>query len=457
MPKGSVSRLRLRQLEDLFQGGIAGDRSDGELLDQFLRCRDSVGHAAFRALVERHGPMVFRVCRRALNDHHAAQDALQATFLVLARHAGTIRNRDSVSSWLFGVARRAAARLRMEKARQECFESCAAERSLPLTPAQHESAASDSYPELHEEIARLPEKYRLPILLCYFEGLTHEQAATLLRWPVGTVKIRLSRARDRLRAQLEKTGHSPLPLLLNEFRPGSVGELPEHVVQTISRSVCRYATTGIGGELVSSTVIKLTQGVMKSMLMHKLRLTAVVLPGLILVGFGAVVAAQRARDEGAAGEVLAATGGRDDSPSTLQLAGMTELVPDMIVKIRPRFDCRVDRVLVGLGQTVKKGDPLVEIFSGDLAEARNSYEAAASQWARDKNSAAARLKAAHAREQLLVYGLSDAEIDSGRKGDGVEKATMILRSHSEGVVITAHCCAGKSVRQARCTDGHRAD
>ena len=113
MFKGSVSRLQSRQLEDLFHSGIAGDLSDSELLDRFLRCRDSVGEAAFTALVERHGPMVFRVCRQALNDHHSAQDAVQATFLVLARQAGTIRKRPSISSWLFGVARRASARIRI--------------------------------------------------------------------------------------------------------------------------------------------------------------------------------------------------------------------------------------------------------------------------------------------------------------------------------------------------------
>ena len=89
--------------------------SDSELLDRFMRCNDEVGEAAFRALVERHGPMVFRVCTQALNDQHAAEDAMQVTFLVLARQAGMIRKRPSLSSWLFGVARRAAARIRMEE------------------------------------------------------------------------------------------------------------------------------------------------------------------------------------------------------------------------------------------------------------------------------------------------------------------------------------------------------
>ncbi len=457
MFKGSVSRLRFRQLEDLFHTGIAGDLSDSELLDRFLCCEDSVGEAAFAALVQRHGPMVFRVCRQALKNHHAAQDAVQATFLVLARQAGTIRKRTSVSSWLYGVARRAAARIRMEEARRRWYELRAVDRSSALFAAQQEPLASELYPELHAEIERLPEKYRVPIVLCYFEGLTHEQAASRLRWPLGTVKIRLSRARERLRSRLEARGRPSLLLLpANAFRPGHLAELPENLVNAITPAGCRYATTGVAGGLVSSAVIKITQGVMQSMLMYKLKLAGAFLCSIFVLGLGALVAAQQAAGKGADGQALAAVAETDYSPTMLRLNGTTELVPDMIVRVHPRFECRVDRVLVDIGQRLKKGDPVVELFSTELARAKNDYQTAVTQWARDKrvvdstrkiagenalvieaenNEAQSRLKARTAKEQLLVYGVTDEEIENIGKGDGLEKAKMILRSRGEGLVI----------------------
>ena len=288
MFKGSVARLRFRQLEDLFHTGIAGDLSDSELLDRFLRCRDQVGEAAFTALVERHGPMVFRVCKQALNDHHSAQDAVQATFLVLARQARAIRKRPSVSSWLFGVARRASARIRMEEARRQQYELRSLERSSALISAPQELPDPDPYPELHAEILRLPEKYREPIVLCYFVGLTHEQAANRLRWPLGTVKIRLSRARERLRSRLERRGRAPQLLFpASPLQPGNVAALPENLVNSISRAASQSATKGIAGGLVAAKVVKVTQGVLQSMLFDKLKIAAVVFSGLTLLGFGA--------------------------------------------------------------------------------------------------------------------------------------------------------------------------
>ena len=243
MDSGSVSRLRSRQLEDLFHTGIAGDLTDGDLLDRFLRCRDSVGEAAFTALVERHGPMVLRVCRHVLSDHHSAQDAVQATFLVLARKAGTIRMRRSVASWLFGVARRASARIRKEEARRHRYELRSFERSSALMSARQELSDPDPHPELHAEIQRLPEKYRVPIVLCYFEGLTHEQVANRLCWPLGTVKIRLSRARERLRSRLERRGRARQFLFpANPLRPQNYTALPEHLVSAIAQAACRSMT-----------------------------------------------------------------------------------------------------------------------------------------------------------------------------------------------------------------------
>ena len=383
MLKRSTSGRGLRRLEHLLRDGIAGDLSDSELLDRFLGSRDSAGDAAFTALVERHGAMVFRVCRQTLLDHHAAQDAVQATFLVLAKRAGAIRKRTSVSSWLFGVARRAAARIRMEEARRRHHELQRAAR-LPVTSDFQELADPDPYPELHAEIERLPQKYRAPIVLCYLEGLTHEQAASRLRWPLGTVKIRLTRGRERLRRGSRNKGGwrsccCRRVRCVQVTRWNCLNTWP-------ARSPRRHAGTGrrpLSVRPVSTVVIRVTKGVLRSMLIHKLKLAGVVVSGLFLIGFSAV-AAQRAARQADEVRIAAEVGEQTVSRSTLNLFGKLDLVPDMVVRVHTPVECRVDEVLVELGQTVKKGDPLLESFSTELAEAKRDYLAASSQWERDR-------------------------------------------------------------------------
>jgi RND family efflux transporter MFP subunit len=470
MLKGPVSRFNLRQIEGLFHAGIAGDSSDSELLERFLRCSDSVGEAAFTALVERHGPMVLRVCLQALNDRHAAEDAVQVTFLVLARQAGSIRKRASLPSWLFGVALRAAARIRMEEARRRRCETRSAQRSAAsIGSLQEHRVCDDLYPELHAEIERLPEKYRVPVVICYFEGLSHEQAASRLRWPVGTVKIRLTRARAILRARLKRRGRThELLFPASPLRPGQSAALPEHLLNTITQAACPAATNSIGVGLVSSAVVKVTLGVMQSMLFDKLKVVAVALSGLFLLGFGALVAGQQVTGKGAEPRSRdPAITERDDSSSMLRLAGTTDYDPASVTVIRTPFDCRVERVFVELGSTVKKGDPLLELFSTELAEAKSNYEAAVSQHVRDKevldyktplvdagnlrrkeaievkhNEAQSRLKMKLAKDKLLVYGLSEKEIENSKTEDGVEKAKLTLRSRGDGVVVVRKAVLG---------------
>src|SRR4051794_37878936 len=182
MTDGPASGLDLVQLRRLFTGGLLGGLTDGQLLERFVSGGGEDGKAAFEFLVQRHGPMVLRVCTQALKDRHQAEDAFQATFLVLARQASSIRNHDSVGSWLFGIARRAARRIRMDEARRRKHEL----RRLALVPGPWslELESAEHGPELHAAIERLPAKYREPIILCYLEGLTHEQAARQLCWPL---------------------------------------------------------------------------------------------------------------------------------------------------------------------------------------------------------------------------------------------------------------------------------
>jgi RNA polymerase sigma factor (sigma-70 family) len=209
---GGATREIALYLRQLFGEGTLAGLTDGQLLDRFRADGDD---AAFTALVARHGPMVLGVCRSVLRDPDAAEDAFQATFLVLARRAGTVRGSASVGGWLHRVARRVAGR------------ASAARRGTPGTPLppDRDDPAPDADPAraasrrelraiVHEELARLPEPYRAVVLLCDLEGLSHEAAASRLRWPIGTVKGRLSRGRDRLRDRLGRRGVAgPAPLL----------------------------------------------------------------------------------------------------------------------------------------------------------------------------------------------------------------------------------------------------
>jgi len=184
-------------------------RSDEDLIDRFLHGEKSDSQEAFRALVTRHGPMVLSICRCVLDLHQDAEDAFQATFLVLARKAATIRNRRALAGWLCEVARRMAVKAREHAVRQRNLERQVAAMS-PRTIARNEleltASGNELRPILHAEVDRLPERYRVPVILSYLEGKTNEEVAELLEWPVGTVKGRLSRARELLRARLGRRG-----------------------------------------------------------------------------------------------------------------------------------------------------------------------------------------------------------------------------------------------------------
>jgi RNA polymerase sigma factor (sigma-70 family) len=193
--------------------GAIGGSDDADLLARFSarHQRDEAAEAAFRMLVERHGPMVVRVCRQVIGDGHAAEEAAQAVFLVLARKAGSIRIGATVAPWLYGVARRVAARARVRAASQRAREertarTVAAERTDAETAMP---AHQDDWDAVHEEVDRLPEKYRTPVVLCYLQGQTYEEAAQRIGCPVGTIRVRLSRARDRLRDRLTRRGFGP--------------------------------------------------------------------------------------------------------------------------------------------------------------------------------------------------------------------------------------------------------
>ena len=199
--------------------GPAGG-ADADLLERFQRNGDG---AAFELLVWRHGPMVMGVCRHVLRDSHAAEDAFQATFLALARKARSIGRRESVPGWLYTVAIRVALRAR-ERAARRAAREVAARWPGPDEPASPDNDGPEwreLRPLVHEEVDRLPPKFRAVVVLCYLEGRTNAEAAALLGCPKGTVLSRLARARERLRGRLSARGvalaAAPLAFLLGEY------------------------------------------------------------------------------------------------------------------------------------------------------------------------------------------------------------------------------------------------
>jgi RNA polymerase sigma factor (sigma-70 family) len=175
--------------------------TDAELLRRFARRRDE---DAFTALVDRHGPMVYRVCRQLLRDPADVEDAFQAVFLVLLRRAGQVRDAARLAGWLHGVAHRVAAHARAESAQRRAREGQAA--ALERVSAPTQETQPDVHRLVNEEVRRLPPRYRNLVVICYLEGKTNEEAAHELRCPVGTVKGRLARARELLRRRLTRRG-----------------------------------------------------------------------------------------------------------------------------------------------------------------------------------------------------------------------------------------------------------
>jgi len=288
----------LRQLRDLFAAGTATGLSDNELLERYTAKRVESAEAAtaaemaFAALVDRHGAMVWGVCHRVLGDAHEAEDAFQGTFLVLVRKAGSVRVDGSLGRWLYGVAHKVALRARSEAERRGSGFG----RVPPTSSA--DPVGDVELRELRSaiggELDRLPAKYRCPLELCHLQGMTYDQAARQLNWPVATVKSRLTKGRLRLRARLAQRGLAPGAVAVG-LATALTGEARAAVPQELVQSTTRAATACAKGAF-SAAVTNLTEGVLKMMMWEKLKLITV--GALVAVGLTTQALSQPARKGG---------------------------------------------------------------------------------------------------------------------------------------------------------------
>jgi RNA polymerase sigma factor (sigma-70 family) len=272
-------------LRELGPAAPAAD-SDAALLGRFLGSREE---GAFAALVDRHGPLVLGVCRQLLHHEQDAEDAFQATFLVLARKAASLRRGTALAAWLHRVAVNIARDVLVRNAQQRHHEREALLCSTASGPAGAKGEVSDWQAPLHEEVGRLPEKYRVPIVLCYLQGQTHDETARQLGWPVGTVKGRLARARALLHTRLTRRGLAPAAA--GATMVATVAAVPAALAALSVRAAAAFVSGRPAAPPASASSILLAQGALNNMTSKRLFqmalwvvAAAVGLGGLVVLG-----------------------------------------------------------------------------------------------------------------------------------------------------------------------------
>ncbi len=253
---GAQLGAAFRQIQRLFSEGSSTGLSDTQLLNRFATCRDE---AAFAAILARHGPMVLAVCRGVLRNPSDAEDAFQATFLVLARKAGSAWAEGQLGGWLHKAAYRIAVRASADTARRRGHEHRAAEGTA--VEYTHADLNDDLRRALHDELARLPARFRLPVVLCDLEGLTHAQAAVQLRCGEASVRRRLAQARERLRARLTSRGFAPSDAAVGLTLARETGTaVPPVCIEATIRAVMSIAAGEAMATVVGARVARLSQG-----------------------------------------------------------------------------------------------------------------------------------------------------------------------------------------------------
>jgi RNA polymerase sigma factor (sigma-70 family) len=422
-----------RQLRTLFNVGAVRELTDGQLLERFATDRGEAAELAFAVLVERHGPMVMRVCRGVLADPHDTQDAFQATFLVLVKRARGLWVRDSIGPWLHQVAYRTASCARTTAARHRRLE-----RDAAMT-AHASRAQADVELErlLHEEIGRLPERYRAPVVLCDLEGRTHEQAARHLGWPVGTVKSRLSRGRERLRDRLIRRGFAPgvSPLAVAGVFKVPILSIPPNLLEATTVAAVRFAAIGTAAR---GPAVTLAQGVLRTMSMTQWwKVAAVFLvagataSGVEWLGGGTQTPASTDDKAARAGEASTL----EVRPGKLRLIvasrGMVEAARTVDVSCNVEGGTTIIKI-VQEGVKVKKGDIVCELDSASLKDKLvNQRITTRSAEANYKNARLAREVAEIAVKEYVEGNYVHELGDITRQLDGARNAITKLEQRLE--------------------------
>jgi C-terminal peptidase prc len=388
--------------------GLAGapphEPTDRCLLERFTTARDQ---DAFAALVRRHGPLVWGVCQRVLGHRDDAEDVFQATFFVLARKAAAVRWRDSVGSWLHEVAYRLSHESRVKTARRHFHEHAAA---VPVSTAAPPADDPDVYTLLDEELHRLPDRYRAPLLLCYLQGRTSDQAAAELGWSLRTLQRRLAQGRELLRSRLTRRGVSlSAVLLLAVLGQSAAGAaLPPALVAATTDAAIAFASS-VGGA-TSGTL--LAQGFMKGMAMTRWKLAAA-LALLLALTTGGGLAVRHVVAAGAPAGLDEPTSQKKDAPQAEakpaksdadefagQMWDVLEVLSKQHLEPRPRADMIVAGVRALLEAT--KGEQPADLAKRTAVRTREEFAGLLrSLWPQDGKASREKL------EEAFLKGVSD--------------------------------------------------
>jgi RNA polymerase sigma factor (sigma-70 family) len=275
----------LRHIRTILDTQASRGLTDSQLLERFVSRRDE---SAFGVLMQRHGRLAWSVCRNILHREQDAEDAFQATFLVLARRAASIRKGESVGSWLYGVAHRVAMKAKKTAAKRWRYERDATTKKREATSS--ELALRELQAVLHEELERLPEKYRTPFVLCCLEGRSRKEVADELGWKEGTVSSRIAQARQQLQRRLARRGLALSAILC------ATAVVPNAASAALVAKTIREVFMFLGGrgEAVSTPAAALAEGVMKAMALSKLKIGTVLVLGMTMIAAGAGLSANQA-------------------------------------------------------------------------------------------------------------------------------------------------------------------
>ena len=330
-------------------GTVVDGPTDAELLNRFVTERDA---GAFELLVWRHASLVLRVCQTVLRDRHEAEDAAQAAFLALARQAKSIRE-VNIAGWLFRVARRVSAR----SARRLQKQLVPSDIDFDQLPAPTPKDVPDPHLEqiLHKELARLPEKYQLPLLLCFFEGHTYTEAAHRLECPIGTIAGRISRAKSLLGVRIAQRGISLAGLVV------ATTAIPASFARVTSRAAMAFAHGHILG--LPNTVLALANWEIGRMFtMKAVRCVSVLACGVLVFSFGL------ATEPTVAPEPQPATATPKRQALRREIAQAGNLEPFEEVAIYPKIAGFIQEMKVDIGDKIKKGELLAKIWTPEIEE-----------------------------------------------------------------------------------------